>query len=161
MHWGRIFFLQFSFPREHWCCRLMNNFWILSLGGRPSATRYHIGAPGCLVTNVVTNLVMNLVIHLILWSIWWQCWWHILLVTIFVTIFGDNAITLFGGSLILSPNLVTFLSHDLSLNKFTKFITGSSCARVCSYGLFLGIYFASFCCIVLTGCPKYFRSLTV
>ena len=56
---------------------------------------------------------------------------------------------------------MTFLSHDLSLNYFTKFITGSSCARVCCYGFFLGIYFASFCCIVLTGCPKYFKPLTV
>ena len=33
---------------------------LLLLGGG------HIGAPGCLVTNIVTNLVMNLVIHLIL-----------------------------------------------------------------------------------------------
>ena len=40
-------------------------------------------------------------------------------------------------------------------------MVSSSCARVCSYGFFLGIYFASFCCIVLTGCPKYFRPLTV
>ena len=23
-----------------WCCRLLNNFWILSLGGRPSATSF-------------------------------------------------------------------------------------------------------------------------
>ena len=34
------FFLQFCFPREHWCCRLMNNFGILSLSSRPSATSF-------------------------------------------------------------------------------------------------------------------------
>ena len=43
--WIGHFFLLFSFPRELlappvWCCRLLNNFWILSLGGRPSATSF-------------------------------------------------------------------------------------------------------------------------
>ena len=83
----------------------------------------HIGAPGYLVTNLVKHLVTNLVIHWILWSIWWQYWWHILWGTKFVTIFGENFITLFGDSLKLSPYLVTFLSHNLSLNQFTKFFT--------------------------------------
>ena len=83
----------------------------------------HIGAPGYLVTNLVKHLVTNLVIHWILWSIWWQYWWHILWGTKFVTIFGEHSITLFGDSLKLSPYLVTFLSHNLSLNQFTKFFT--------------------------------------
>ena len=83
----------------------------------------HIGPPGYLVTNLVKHLVTNLVIHWILWSIWWQYWWHILWGTKFVTIFGEHSITLFGDSLKLSPYLVTFLSHNLSLNQFTKFFT--------------------------------------
>ena len=85
--------------------------------------QFHIGAPGYLVTNLVKHLVTNLVIHWILWSIWWQYWWHILWGTKFVTIFGEHSITLFGDSLKLSPYLVTFLSHNLSLNQFTKFFT--------------------------------------
>ena len=72
----------------------------------------HIGAPGCLVTNLVNNLV----IHWILWSIWWQYWWHILWVTKFVTTFGDISFTHFGDPLKLSPDLVTYISQNVSLN---------------------------------------------
>ena len=93
-------------------------------GGSQTKTQVkHIGAPGCLVTNLVTNLVNNLVIHWILWSIWWYYWWHILWVAKFVTTFGDISFTHFGDPLKLSPDLVTYISQNLSLNQFTKFIT--------------------------------------